>query len=71
MVTADSSGSTDGDATPIATYQFDFGDGTVVGAAGGSTATHTYATVGSYTITLTVVDTAGLSSTASATVTVS
>jgi PKD repeat protein len=70
-VTADSSGSTDGDTTPIATYQFDFGDGTVVGPAGASAAPHTYATAGSYTITVTVVDTAGLSSIASATVTVS
>jgi len=69
-VTANASGSTDGDWTPIATYTFDFGDGTVVGPQSGATATHTYPLFGNYTVTVTVTDTAGLSSTATAPVTV-
>jgi parallel beta-helix repeat protein len=71
QVTADASGSTDGDATPIATYTFDFGDGsTAVGPQAGATAAHTYTAAGTYTINVTVTDTAGLSSTATAQVTV-
>ena len=70
-VTADATGSTDTDATPIASYTFEFGDGTVVGPQPGATATHTYATTGTYTVSVTVTDTAGLTSTAAtATVTV-
>ena len=67
-VTADASASTDTDATPIASYTFDFGDGTVVGPQAGATATHTYTSVGSYTVKVTVTDSAGLSSTATAAV---
>jgi len=64
-VTADASTSTDGDATPIASYRFDFGDGSpVVGPQAGAIATHTYAAGGHYTVTVTVTDTAGLSSSA-------
>jgi PKD repeat protein len=71
-VTADASASTDTDATPIATYTFDFGDGTPkVGPQPGATAPHTYNTTGTFTATVTVADSAGLSSTASSTVTVS
>jgi PKD repeat protein len=71
-VTADASGSTDGDSTPIATYTFDFGDGsTVVGPQAGATATHTYTVAGAYTAMVTVTDTGGLASTAVAQVTVS
>jgi parallel beta-helix repeat protein len=71
-VTADASGSTDGDSTPIATYTFDFGDGsTVVGPQAGATATHTYTAAGAYTAMVTVTDTGGLTSTAVAQVTVS
>jgi parallel beta-helix repeat protein len=62
-VTADASGSTDADTTPIATYTFDFGDGTVVGPQAGATATHTYAAAGTYTVSVTATDTAGLTST--------
>ncbi len=67
-VTADASASTDTDATPISTYAFDFGDGTTVGPQ--ATAQHTYAAAGSYTVTATVTDTAGLSSQATAAVSV-
>jgi PKD repeat protein len=70
-VTADASASTDGDATPIASYRFDFGDGTIVGPQAGATAPHTYTSAGSYTVTVTVTDSAGLASTATAPVTVS
>jgi PKD repeat protein len=68
-VTADASGSSDTDSTPIATYQFDFGDGAVVGPQAAPTASHQYPNAGSYTVTLTVTDTAGNSSTASTSVT--
>jgi parallel beta-helix repeat protein len=68
-VSADSSASTDGDATPIATYMFDFGDGTPpVGPQAAATATHTYTVSGTFVVTVTVADTAGLTSTATATV---
>jgi PKD repeat protein len=71
QVSADASGSTDTDATPIATYAFDWGDGTaVIGPQSGPTAPHTFASPGSYTVTVTVKDTAGLSSTATKPVTV-
>ncbi|MGZ4590653.1 MAG: PKD domain-containing protein, partial [Actinomycetes bacterium] len=70
-VTADASGSTDADAWPIATYTYDFGDGTTVGPVAGSTAVHTYQAQGTFTVTMTVTDTAGMSSTATATVSVS
>jgi hypothetical protein len=70
-VTADASGSSDTDATPIASYRFDFGDGSaVVGPQAGATASHTYTAGGSFTVTVTVKDTAGLSSTATSQVTV-
>ena len=65
QVSADASGSTDTDATPIATYDFAWGDGTpATGPQPGSAAQHTFASPGSYTVTVTVKDTAGLSSTA-------
>jgi parallel beta-helix repeat protein len=64
-VTADASASTDTDATPIASYRFDFGDNTVVGPQAVATANHIYSTAGTYTVAVTVVDTAGLSAQAS------
>jgi parallel beta-helix repeat protein len=69
-VTADASASSDGDATPIASYRFDFGDGTMVGPQTAASAAHTFQTAGTYTVTVTVTDTAGLSSTVTATATV-
>jgi parallel beta-helix repeat protein len=69
-VTADASASTDTDSTPIASYEFDFDDGTIVGPQDAATATHTYTAAGTYTVTVTVKDTAGLASTATTQVTV-
>jgi len=63
-VSASAAGSTDTDITPIASYSFDWGDGsspTVVNAPG-QTASHTYASTGTYTVTLTAKDTGGLTS---------
>jgi PKD repeat protein len=71
-VTADASGSVDGDATPIASYRFDFGDGSApVGPQVGATAAHTYTSAGTFTVAVTVTDTVGQSSTATSQVTVS
>jgi PKD repeat protein len=60
---ADGSGSSPGDS-PIASYRFDFGDGTapVITTAPTATASHTYAAAGTYTVTLVVTDTGGRSS---------
>jgi parallel beta-helix repeat protein len=68
-VTADASGSSDPDGT-IASYRFDFGDGTVVGPQPGATATHSYA-AGNWTATVTVTDDAGATASASMPVNVS
>jgi PKD repeat protein len=70
-VTADASGSSDTDQTPITKVVFNFGDGTIVTAQSGMTATHTYTSPGSYTVAVAVFDAARLSSTVSSTVTVS
>jgi len=73
-VNASGANSTDTDATPIASYRFDFGDGTpaVVTNAPTSSTTHTYAAAGTYTVSLQVTDTGGLvSSTVTQSVTVS
>ena len=69
-VTADAGASSDPDATPIASYTFDFGDGTTVGPQRGATASHIYGSAGSWQVTVTVADTAGKTATATATVTV-
>ncbi|MBI3607353.1 MAG: fibronectin type III domain-containing protein [Nitrospirae bacterium] len=63
-VTANASASIDPDGT-IASYRFDFGDGTVVGPQTAATATHTYA-AGAWTASVTVTDNIGATSTASA-----
>src|SRR5205807_334907 len=57
QVTADASGSTDPDATPIVAYRFDFGDGGSVQQSG-AVATHAYSTAGSYALTVTAIDSA-------------
>ncbi|WP_394251022.1 PKD domain-containing protein [Arthrobacter pityocampae] len=62
----DASTSTDSDGT-IASYGWDFGDGTT---GTGVKASKTYATAGSYTVTLRVTDNAGESNSVSRTVTV-
>jgi PKD repeat protein len=70
-VAADASGSSDGDATPIAGDRFDFGDGSAaVGPQAAATAAHTYTAAGAYTVRVTVTDTAGQSSLVTRTVTV-
>ena len=66
-VTADASASTDLDG-PLATYAFDFGDGTVVGPQGSPVATHTFAP-GVWRVTLRVDDGDGGSDFATASVT--
>ncbi|MBX5468894.1 MAG: PKD domain-containing protein [Thermoleophilaceae bacterium] len=66
-VTADASASTDSDGTPIASYSFDWGDGSpATGPQSAATAHHSYATPGVYTVTVTVKDEAGQSSSATA-----
>ena len=63
--TADASSSWDKDATGIVSYEFNWGDGQSTGPQASPSATHVYAGYGSYSVTVTVVDSAGLSSTAS------
>lgn len=65
-VTADASTSLDPDGK-VASISLNFGDGTVANAA---TATHTYNTPGTYTVTATVIDDRGAVSTATATATI-
>jgi parallel beta-helix repeat protein len=65
-VRADASASTDPDATPIASYRFDFGDGTVVGPQPQATADHPYTSAGTYTVQVSVTDTAGNTGTTTA-----
>lgn len=69
LVTADASASTAGNA-PIVSYSFNFGDGTSTVTQLLPRATHTYTKTGTFTVTVTVRDLAGLSSTATAKVTV-
>ena len=65
-VTADASGSSDPDSTPITNYRFDFGDGTHTGPQTSPTATHTYMTAGTFTVTAIAVDSIGQPATATA-----
>jgi RHS repeat-associated protein len=65
-VTASASGSTAG-SHAISTYTFNFGDGTTDGPQATATATHSYTKGGVYAATVTVTDTAGLTSTATVT----
>src|SRR5205085_1358785 len=64
-LTANASTSTDTDATPIATYRFDCGNGVTVGPGIAKTTTCSYSTAGSYTVKVTVTDTTGHASTTS------
>jgi PKD repeat protein len=59
-VTADATGSNA--ARGIASYAFDFGDGTVIRPLGSTTASHTYCQAGHYRLQVIVMDTAGASS---------
>jgi len=67
MVRFDATSSTDADGT-IASYAWAFGDGAT--ASGGATTSHAYATQGTYTATVTVMDNLGATSAASVTLTV-
>ena len=66
-VNVSGSGSADGDGT-IVDYAWDFGDS---GTASGVTASHTYTAAGTYTVTLTVKDDDGASTSTTQSVTVS
>ena len=66
-LTFNGSGSSDPDGT-IASYAWTFGDG---GSASGMTVSHSYASAGTYTATLTVTDNLGATGSATAAVTIS
>jgi len=65
-VTFDASGSSDSDGS-IASYDWTFGDGA---SASGASVTHSYASSGEYTATLTVTDDGGAAGTDSVSITV-
>ncbi|MCR8670842.1 PKD domain-containing protein [Agrococcus sp. HG114] len=65
----DASGSTAASGASIASYSWSWGDGTAAGA--GVTATHTYAAAGTYSVTLTVTDSRGVTGSTTQPVTVS
>jgi hypothetical protein len=69
-VVADATGSSDTDNTPIANFTFACGNGTSIGPQTLGRATCHYVTTGTFTVTVTVRDTAGLVGTASRTVSV-
>ncbi len=58
-VTVDASASKADPSTSIATYSWDFGDGNGPGTYYSATWTQTYYQIGTYTITLTVIDALG------------
>jgi parallel beta-helix repeat protein len=59
LVTFDAAASFDPDGGMLDAYTFDFGDGTIVGPQAEATASHTYATAGTYTASVTVTDDEG------------
>ena len=67
VVALDGSASTDREGL-IATYTWNFGDGSAV--ATGATTSHTYSTAGSFTVTLTVTDSKGAAGSTTNTITV-
>lgn len=67
-VNVDGTGSTAVSPATISSYDWDWGDSTTHGT--GATATHKYATAGTYTVVLTVTDSASLTGTVSHSVTV-
>jgi peptidoglycan/xylan/chitin deacetylase (PgdA/CDA1 family) len=64
----DASASTDPDLTPIASYTFNYGDGSAPVTQSSSSAFHIYGKAGTFTITVTVRDTIGLTGTATTTI---
>jgi len=62
-VTADASASTDAESN-IASYGFNFGDGTVLDPQASAKVQHTFSLAGSYTVAVTVTDPGGLTGTA-------
>jgi len=69
-VSFDGSSSVGGNGATITDYSWNFGDGTTQDAGSTATAQHTYASRGTYTVSLTVTNSAGKHSTTSQTVTV-
>ena len=55
---------------PGITYQWDFGDGTILAGGSGGNVTHVFSTAGTYTVSVTATDSSGNSSTSSMTVNV-
>ncbi|MGO4598871.1 right-handed parallel beta-helix repeat-containing protein [Terrabacter sp. 2RAF25] len=68
-VTADARGSSDVDGQGIASYTFDFGDGTVIGPQASAVASHDIASVGTHVVRVIVTDIGGLTGTSEVTVT--
>jgi PKD repeat protein len=70
-VTANGAASSSPVGAAIVSYEFDFGDGAVLGPQAIDAVTHQYSTAGTYTVTLTVRDARGRTGTDSVRVEVS